>query len=224
MLSRQSLGFTLAEVLITLGIIGVVAAMTIPTLMNNIGSAEIKSKLKKEHSILSQATMSVASENGGSLQSACAVDDDGVCFGALFKPYFATVDYCPGDGSTRCWHKPNEFFWLGGTPIPQDWSTNVSTMVLKDGSLLAFMGGKSDCSYTPDARHKTDKMCGTIYLDINGFKKPNTLGKDIFTFWFLQNSVVPDGSPVIMNDSYIGNTCPALDCEEACTYYYMFKK
>lgn len=39
--------FTLAEVLITLGIIGVVAAMTIPTLMNKTNDAELKSAYKK---------------------------------------------------------------------------------------------------------------------------------------------------------------------------------
>ena len=44
---KKRLGFTLAEVLITLGIIGVVAAMTIPTLMNQTGQAEFKTGLKK---------------------------------------------------------------------------------------------------------------------------------------------------------------------------------
>ena len=37
-------GFTLAEVLITLGIIGVVAAMTIPALMNNVRATKLKSQ------------------------------------------------------------------------------------------------------------------------------------------------------------------------------------
>ena len=54
-------GFTLAEVLITLGIIGVVAAMTIPTLMNQTASAEFKTGYKKIISTLNQAiTMNVA--------------------------------------------------------------------------------------------------------------------------------------------------------------------
>ena len=44
---KKRYGFTLAEVLITLGIIGVVAAMTIPTLMSNTGKSELKSGYKK---------------------------------------------------------------------------------------------------------------------------------------------------------------------------------
>ena len=46
-------GFTLAEVLITLVIIGVIASMTIPTLMNKTNKQEYVSRLKKAYSTLS---------------------------------------------------------------------------------------------------------------------------------------------------------------------------
>ena len=49
--------FTLAEVLITLGIIGVVAAMTMPTLMNSTNGAQYKTAYKKALSVLSQAVV-----------------------------------------------------------------------------------------------------------------------------------------------------------------------
>ena len=50
-------GFTLAEVLITLGIIGVVAAMTIPTLISNTNGAQFKTGFKKALSTLSRQTI-----------------------------------------------------------------------------------------------------------------------------------------------------------------------
>src|SRR5574344_352750 len=50
-------GFTLAEVLITLGIIGVVAAMTMPTLMNATNGAQFKTAYKKALSEISQAVV-----------------------------------------------------------------------------------------------------------------------------------------------------------------------
>ena len=49
--------FTLAEVLITLGIIGVVAAMTMPTLMNSTNGAQYKTAYKKALSVLNQAVV-----------------------------------------------------------------------------------------------------------------------------------------------------------------------
>ena len=51
----KKFGFTLAEVLITLGIIGVVAAMTIPTLIANTNGAKFRSQFKKTISTLNQA-------------------------------------------------------------------------------------------------------------------------------------------------------------------------
>ena len=52
---NKRFGFTLAEVLITLGIIGVVAAMTIPNLIANTNGAKFRSQFKKSVSTLSQA-------------------------------------------------------------------------------------------------------------------------------------------------------------------------
>ena len=53
--ARKNYAFTLAEVLITLGIIGVVAAMVIPTLISNIQGAVFRSKFKKAVAVLNQA-------------------------------------------------------------------------------------------------------------------------------------------------------------------------
>src|SRR5574344_2035276 len=48
----KKFAFTLAEVLIVLGIIGVVAAMTIPTLINNYQVSQYESALKHTYSTL----------------------------------------------------------------------------------------------------------------------------------------------------------------------------
>ena len=64
-LKRANLkGFTLAEVLITLVIIGVIAAMTIPTLINKTNNQEYVSRLKKAYSVLSAATNQLIFEDG----------------------------------------------------------------------------------------------------------------------------------------------------------------
>lgn len=57
-------GFTLAEVLITLVIIGIIAAMTIPSLINKTNEQETVSALKKTYSSLSQAYQKIFAENG----------------------------------------------------------------------------------------------------------------------------------------------------------------
>ena len=68
-------GFTLAEVLITLGIIGVVAAMTMPTLINSTQGAQYKTAYKKALSVLSQAVvMNIALEDYDLSQTVGGVD------------------------------------------------------------------------------------------------------------------------------------------------------
>lgn len=56
--------FTLAEVLITLGIIGIVAAMTLPTLVAKHQKVVLEARLKKNYSVISQALVSSFAENG----------------------------------------------------------------------------------------------------------------------------------------------------------------
>lgn len=55
--------FTLAEVLVTLGIIGVVAAMTMPTLINNHRRIVFETQFKAAHSIINQAVLSMGNDN-----------------------------------------------------------------------------------------------------------------------------------------------------------------
>ena len=62
-------GFTLAEVLITIGIIGVVAAMTIPNLMTKIQKSRLETQLKVTYSVIQQA-MKSAEGDGADFQTA----------------------------------------------------------------------------------------------------------------------------------------------------------
>ena len=55
MRKNYKFGFTLAEVLITLGIIGVVAAITIPSLINNYKAKKLRSQFLKSYSVVQQA-------------------------------------------------------------------------------------------------------------------------------------------------------------------------
>ena len=61
--NSRKIAFTLAEVLITLGIIGVVAAMTLPTVINNVHHKELETALKKQYSTLSQAILDIQRED-----------------------------------------------------------------------------------------------------------------------------------------------------------------
>lgn len=61
---EKKAAFTLAEVLITLGIVGVVAALTMPTLIQNHRNNVVETKLKNFYSTFNQAIQMSIAENG----------------------------------------------------------------------------------------------------------------------------------------------------------------
>lgn len=148
-------GFTLAEVLITLGIIGVVAAMTIPTLMNQTGQAEFKTGLKKAISVLNQAvTMNVAlnSTDFSGLSSGNAAGTS--VYGMLVSRLNVIST---GANAT-----------IGG---PFNAAANY-TLFLNDGMAITFNTTATGCaSFGLGATAATCRMV----VDVNGVKTPNRL-------------------------------------------------
>lgn len=109
-------GFTLAEVLITLGIIGIVAAMTIPNLISSYQKHVIETRLKEDYSIFTQA-MRRAQDDEVPFDDNIAQDLSGnkKWFETFVLPYIKTARVCyqqPG-----CWHKRGATKNLAGKTI-----------------------------------------------------------------------------------------------------------
>lgn len=71
-------GFTLAEILITLGIIGVVAAMTMPVLFNKTQNKELQTAFLKTYSELNQLALLFAAEKGVTIPEYTASENNGI--------------------------------------------------------------------------------------------------------------------------------------------------
>ena len=111
---RKRFGFTLAEVLITVGVIGVVAAITIPTLMQNYQDNANKVAYRKSFSVLSQATKMIAYENGGTLQGVFNSNDEARDkYGEQIKHIkTCNANDALGQGLNGCWHLDTNFMDL----------------------------------------------------------------------------------------------------------------
>ena len=164
-------GFTLAEVLITLGIIGVVAAMTMPTLMNSTQGAQYKSAYKKALSALGQAiTLNVALD-GGNFYDAIAgsgtnATTDQSTAGTIANILSARMNVVNAsntrtDGVTPAY----------ATDVTATLPTVNTYLYFNDGAMLAFDGKDAACTLVTDAG-ATAKVC-LGYIDVNGSKGPN---------------------------------------------------
>lgn len=183
-------GFTLAEVLITLGIIGIVAAITLPVLIASYQKNVYVTSLKKAYTEFNQVLSQLATDNGcpGDLRCAAsfAVGVGGLTAGREIASYFNVIKNCELNSGQGC--MPVIGSGLEGSswatsPISLDTNTSRYKFVTDDGMtfVVNIWGGFYD-----DSNYVTNNMtqtCGDLYLDINGAKKPNLLGRDVFWFW-----------------------------------------
>ncbi len=167
-------GFTLAEVLVTLMIIGVIAAMTIPSLMQSTAQQEYKAALKKGISMLNQAiTMNYA------LDGVDASDPDYT--GTNIKELLTKrLNVMSKDG--------NGFYTADG-------------MYFKTTGVTATHTANTSCSNAsedPELMNAASNICAVVNVDVNGRKGPNRLtistGKvyDIYTLAVYPQKVLPD--------------------------------
>ncbi len=209
--------FTLAEVLITLGIIGVVAAMTIPSLMNKIQDKHLVTALKKAYSVLSQANTMVQIEHPSSEWN--MTDNDFESTQKLFdlyKPYLKIAKDCGcGNNVTGCWSKePTKA--LNGQRFAYAYNSAIGidtcAVSMADGMNVTF----DQWDGTNLSIGSADYGVLYFYVDVNGDKKPNMMGKDVFALVVLSDKgiVVPAGYETESPKCSVNNTSnlAGLDC------------
>ncbi|MBQ8460164.1 type II secretion system protein [bacterium] len=212
----RSAGFTLAEGLITIGIIGVISALTIPSLIQKYQEKRTINQLKQTYSILSHAIkMAIADE--GDIDGWCSINESTYSqdyldcsdkMGDLLSRYIKNIQKCKGvnspvacfatDYDTR--HNSN---WIAQVwKYPQYRLINGASLSIQayNGDSLSRYWCKTDVNIKEGSSevgiygNRAYMMnCATIYVDINGFSKPNTDGKDLFAFQVYNNGIVPLG-------------------------------
>ncbi len=176
--SMRKKGFTLAEILITLGIIGVVAALAAPALTKNSGQAKLGPALSKFVNTFENASGLMMQQEG--MTKLIESNGDSLPMEQISKHMVVVPSsesytyYAPGGGE-------------GGTV------DSASVYVLKDGSIMAISPVESITEFTDKGAFKG--IVADIIYDINGNAGKNRAGKDVFRF-VLDNSgtLVPYGS------------------------------
>ena len=160
--------FTLAEILITLGIIGVVAAMTMPTLIHKTQNKQLQTAFKSAYSILSQTIINLRAEIGDNLVNRYATYDyDNSVYPNINELYeefnsvsqLKVVGECDYKDTVMNYNRTNEGYIDRGTRTPDKALANGMCFNLKVNALQI-----------------------NLSVDVNGLKGPNQLGHDIFFF------------------------------------------
>ena len=193
-------GFTLAEVLITLGIVGIVAAMTIPSLNSMITKRQVEARAKVAYSTIAQALKLSEDKGNASMQVQVSTKGQKEWFDKNLAPSLQVTSLCVQQAG--CWHKSGIVKTLNNqTPT---YTTSVGnnevtignvTVTFKTakgfwGNLDASVSGSNSNLFGVDAPENSLEF----YLDVNGDRGPNVIGKDIYILIYNENlGTVPAG-------------------------------
>ena len=204
-LAAKKVAFTLAEVLITLGIIGVIAAITLPTVIEKYQKQVVINKLKKNYTTIAQ-TLIIAQKDNGGMESWDFSDFGNLSGGDAFavvlpqvaKTYFVPYLDVLYDCGIECKKVSDDYRFLNGQPFEELNTRLYYTVYLKDGSIIFISVDNNGV-----------KMLNLILrVDINGNKGPNTFGKDVFSYY-----LNTDGTNNIFKTKFSGPVGITIDRE-----------
>ncbi len=217
LLANVKFGFTLAEVLITLGIIGIVAALTIPGLITKCKEMQYRVTYKKVYSSLNQAMKYAQEDDGVDLTLGNTIFlpnlSGGVTpytsnVGEIFKyisRYYKSTTTCFDNNADKCWvcEKGEAGYIHNGAP---DWlGCSKSSYAFIDANGVAY--------------YLYSNSEFPILIDVNGNRKPNQLGRDRFVMKFGDSLEPNKDYPDTVNAVLFWNDiktkqrwCPQGDC------------
>lgn len=203
---KNFMAFSLSEVLIALGIIGVVAAMTLPMVLRNTHNHQYVAGYKKALYSMTNAMNMITSESGGSILGAYNSEDeflDAMCLKLNCNQ--ACHSY---DNRKECFHTASDWRTLGGGGGWINYATAAgqASALLPDGMMFNIGDLIPNCTTTNGS---INNICAILTVDINGFHPPNMMGRDMFQFFVEPNKVEANGNQT----GGTGYTSDPSDCD-----------
>ena len=196
--SLKSAAFTLAEVLVTLGIIGVVSAMTVPTLMQNYQRQSYVTQLHKTYNEVSQALLRYQTDRNALNLTEAGLSSQ-TAWDAMVAQYFKTVQKCD-NSLTPCFPATTSYKKMSGVALNSNVYNIETSYVLASGASVRFY-------YAVNG----NRIC-FLMVDVNGQKGPNILGRDLFTLSIYNDGTIDDdGSSAPLSEAD-RNTLFERDC------------
>ena len=203
-------GFTLAEILITLGIVGVVAVLTIPSVMRGYKNRMYTAQLEKVYSQITNAASAIMTDEQvdsfyetkagkATVQNASGEYTAGVPY--FFNNYFKTIKQNCREGNEPCA------------------KSDAATYKTMAGAAVSGFGANSYCIQTVNGAticgfYNPNNTCMSLAVDVNGLEAPNIVGRDVFSMdMHRSGAIVEFGSACTLNSA----NCPASKCSQGDT-------
>lgn len=183
---KSKSAFTLAEVLITLAIVGIVASITIPTLIRNYQKNQYITTLKKAYSDTQEVFKRYIADEGVTdlSQTHLFTEFSDEAIGIVMTKYIKMLKVTC-DGTESCSYKYKTLYGTGGGSGSQSSGIYKFDTLYGASIEVNVNTGYSTCKYDESIQGSMKGRCGLIAIDVNGDKPPNRLGRDYFRDIFL---------------------------------------
>ena len=196
--------FTLPEVLLTLVIIGIIAALTIPALYSKIEEHILINRLKETYSMLTKAYELAKVDNGAfdtwNIGPSSATDSSTKAYNYL-KPYLKVSKDCGRATNKDCFANHYKALFNDNLNFQPNQTNFLHKVLLKNGVALCFQNSDSNIG---------------IFVDVNGKKGPNRGGVDFHRFKISNKGLIPGDGMLKPNQwnicKYKDNNFRSLDC------------
>lgn len=195
MSSRNLQAFTLSEALISIVVIGIIASLTLPAIITNFQQKSRLLSLNKAYNVLEQNLTSLQTERyykGSLTKSILSLANPKsntveTSAGTFLKQYYKIANDCGKATSEGCF--ASKYSTLSGSSADftcKYGSREGYSVLLKDSSALCIIPADMSGEYFTSAM---------VFVDVNGPKKPNIAGKDLFTFNIYNDFTIDEIEP-----------------------------
>ena len=205
----HSKAFTLAEVLVTLGVLGVVAALTMPTLIDNHRDKVLVTQIKATYNLMLNA-FDLYKQEHKCFDLFCLFkrNKTETEIADEFATMFSGSKVCDNSNKNESYCKSYPI--KGQKPYKKDGKYDApdsfslkGRIVLKNGSYILIRNyaeckhqyttiKRDDNGFVISSEEKTVDVCSTIYIDANGNKGPNQFGADIYRVSLKSDGLLDD--------------------------------
>ncbi len=184
-MKRKKQAFTLAEVLITIGILGVVAALSLPTLATNVSATQLAAALKTSQAQISdKLDAGMVLEDVDDARDLKAFDPREININTVYKGLSKYLNF----NSVEEAHK---VYTLNDGSLDATWPANQIRQI-NTKAFIYITDFEEDLKSEGAVAIKQQggqvlRRIATVYIDVNGYTKPNRFGYDVYKYYLAQN-------------------------------------
>ena len=202
--------FTLTELIIALGIIGTLAALTIPSIMKNINKKILSTQIKNTTASIQQLVGDQMVKNRTKILSDTDFSNPS---NLLSSNNFDITYVCSSDNP--CWASAYKVIKTSGSNTYTSALTGTTATVSSSETSVKLKNGVA-IAYKLISDEDDTTNLGEFYIDVNGTEEPNVIGRDFFAFYLTRKGqIVGSASSDVCNNTSTTTIEAGLECFSA---------